>query len=162
MIPLAVVGLILDTLLSVAFVASVAVVPSGFLIVEPAAIEPKGGTILLGPAGATVYFVSSSFFRAGLAVAILVGPEAVEAGGGVPLVASVAFVVSLFSLSCLSLSNFSFFSSTALAAALFAAGFTGSFETGLVVVPVGAGIFGAVVVPNLVAVGAISLFFSST
>ncbi len=116
--------------------------PKGFLRVEAWAVEPRGGTGLFELPGATAYLPSSSFLRVGLASAILVGPVAgavVTGGGGVPFGASV-FIVSLFSLSCLSLSNFSVFSSTGLAV-LLAADFTGSFETGLVVVAAGGGIF---------------------
>ncbi len=108
--------------------------PNCFLRAAPYALAPSGAAILLVPVGAASYLVSSSFFKAGFTGAIFVGPVAgavVVVVEGVPLLASVALVVSLFSFSCLSLSSYSFFSSTALTAVLPGYGFTGNLDGGL-------------------------------
>lgn len=76
LVPLAVVGLNVEALASASLVASVVVAPNCFLRADAYALAPNaGGIILLVPIGAaTGYFVSSSFFKAGLAGTILVGP----------------------------------------------------------------------------------------
>jgi hypothetical protein len=76
LVPLAVVGLIKEALVSADLVASVVEAPNCFLRADAYALAPNaGGTILLIPVGAaTGYLVSSSFFKAGLAGTILVGP----------------------------------------------------------------------------------------
>jgi hypothetical protein len=128
------VGLIVEALFSAGLVASVVEAPNCFLRADACALAPNaGGTILLVPVGAAGYLISSSFFKVGLAGTILVGPAVagpVVAVYGVTLLASVPLIVSLFSLSCLSLSSYSFFSSTALAALLAGWGFTGSLDGG--------------------------------
>jgi hypothetical protein len=69
------VGLIVEALASALLVASVVEAPNYFLRADAYALAPNaGGTILLVPAVATGYFISSSFFKAGLAGTILVGP----------------------------------------------------------------------------------------
>jgi hypothetical protein len=75
LIPLAVVGLNVEALVSAGLVASVVEAPNCFLRADAYALAPSdGGTILLIPVGAAGYLISSSFFKAGLAGTILVGP----------------------------------------------------------------------------------------
>jgi predicted small integral membrane protein len=75
LVPLAVVGLIVEALFSAGLVASVVEAPNCFLRADACALAPNaGGTILLVPVGAAGYLISSSFFKAGLAGTILVGP----------------------------------------------------------------------------------------
>jgi hypothetical protein len=75
LVPLAVVGLIVEALFSAGLVASVVEAPNCFLRADACALAPNaGGTILLVPVGAAGYLISSSFFKVGLAGTILVGP----------------------------------------------------------------------------------------
>jgi hypothetical protein len=75
LVPLAVVGLNVEALASAGLEASVVEAPNCFLRADAYALAPNaGGTILLVPVVATAYLISSSFFKAGLAGTILVGP----------------------------------------------------------------------------------------